>query len=704
MRAKKVCEHGQLQDLFQSLAAISQQGSQAPVAAYISAVKECATVGALEYGRLIQVHIQTSGIVSNVMLENFIIAMYGKCGSLEDAHNTFLHMPVKNVFSWTAIITAYAKEYKHLEAALLFHEMRQNGIEPDKYVTVVALKACAAIEALELGRYIHGDTLAVNTEVDCFICSALIDMYGKCKNVPDARHVFDNMRVRDVVAWNTMLSGYTQHTGLEKEAIFLFEKMQSQGIKPSVVTYAYVIKACALIADLEYGRKVHELVILSGFSNNIFVANSILDMYVKCCCLVDAQDVFVSMPNRDEISWTIIMTGYLHQGMGWKVLMLYKEMLQCGLTPNTVTFVTVLNSCIQEELFEDGRHLHWQILEMGLRLDSFTGSSLVDMYSKCDCMNDAWYIFKRMSKPDLSLWNALIGGCSREGLWEKVKFLFVEMHKIGMEPDGTTFVHVIKAATTAKCLGEGRRLHAYVVEKVLEQDVFVRSTMIDMYAKCQNIEEAHSVFATAQQQDTVLWNTLLGGYVQQGLEEAAVVLYDSMISEKLSPNQSTFTIILKAYTNLTILDWGRLLHNEIFEKGYECSLVLRTAILDMYTKCGSLVDAQYLFQNTCPRDVIAWTAMITGYALQGCGKEALGLLEQMNKAEDPNEVTFVSILCGCSHAGLLGWLESAFLVLEALPVPANEVLWMNLLSFCGALGCVDPGKQVAEEIVCISGW
>ncbi|MCO5567667.1 hypothetical protein L7F22_021361 [Adiantum nelumboides] len=595
-----------------SLSAIAQRGMQVPMVEYTAALKECAKFRALEHGRCVHIHIHLCAVPPSIMLENALINMYGKSGSLHDAQSTLMHLPTQNIFSWTAIITAYVKENKDHEAVELFKKMRSKGITPDKYVVITVLKACAGMEALQQGRCIHGDALVCNVELDCFLCSALVDMYAKCKSILDAQHLFENMRIRDVISWNAMISGYTQQ-GPEKEAILLFENMQRLVVNPSEVTYAFVIKACARSADIEYGKRVHR-----------------------------------SCASRNGRRGSSPLQG---------------------------------NAAVQ--------------------------------------LDPKWGYF-------------FIGGCVQQGLYEKANFLFAKMHQMSIEPDGITFVRIVKASAGPLALEKARRLHAYIVERALDCDVFIGSTLVDMYAKCGSIKDARLVFTSIQVHDTVAWTTLLTAYVQQGLDEEDVMLFDSMVCRKVCPSETTFTVILKACSNLTILEWGRLLVNEIFEKGYELSLVLRSALLDMYSKCGNLKDAEYLFEKTCPRDVIAWTTMIAGYTLQGCGKEALGLFEQMRKEEQPNEVTFIGVLSGCSHAGLVdeaywlfalmvgfcgiipirdhfacivdllsraGRLEVAFLLLRAMLISANEVLWMSLLSVCGVSGNLEVAKQVAEEVM-----
>lgn len=413
--------------------------------------------------------------------------------------------------------------------------------------------------------------------------------------------------------------------------------------------------------------------------------------------------------------------------------MLYREMLQYGLIPNGATFVTALNACALEELYKEGRHLHGQIVEMGLPVDAYIGSSIIDMYAKCGSIADASSAFTMMPNQDVISWNTLIGGCSQQGLYEKAFFLFSKMLQAGVMPGGVTFAIIIKASAGSAVLELGRKLHAYVVEKALEYDVFVCSALVDMYAKCEDIQDSHHCFLNMGEQDTVVWNTMLMGYAQQGFEEEAVMLFESMIHQQVVPSEITFTIVLKACANLTVLDWAELLHCQISQNGHELQPLVRSAFVDVYAKCGSIENARCMFRKTWPRDVVAWTAMINGHTLQGCGEEALALFEKMQEeGVQPNDITFVGVLCGCSHAGLFGeahWLfslminhhgiapvrdhfacmvdlfsragllEEAFIVLKAMPLSANEVLCMSLLGVCKVFGHVELAEKVTEKVL-----
>jgi pentatricopeptide repeat protein len=161
------------------------------------------------------------------------------------------------------------------------------------------------------------------------------------------------------------------------------------------------MNACASIEALEEGRCVHQQIIQSGFEMNVFVGNSLVDMYAKCGSIDNAWRVFHKMPSRHVVTWTTMILGHVKCGQGQKALELFQQMQQEGVQPNSVTFVGVINACANIEALEEGKHVHEKIIESGWDTDVFVGSSLVDMYAKCGSLEDAWRVFKKMPSRDV---------------------------------------------------------------------------------------------------------------------------------------------------------------------------------------------------------------------------------------------------------------------------------------------------------------
>ncbi len=219
------------------------------------------------------------------------------------------------------------------------------------------LNACASLGALEEGSCVHKQIVESGCESDVFVISGLVDMYAKCGSMEDAARVFYKMTSRDVVSWSAMLSGLVK-SGQAQKALELYREMQWEGVQPNAVTFVGVLNVCASRAALEEGKCAHEQIIQSGLESDVFVGNSLVDMYAKCGMMEDAWTVFNRMPSQNVVSWTAMKLGHVKCGQGQKALDLFQQMQHENVEPNPVTFIGVHNACTSVAAIEEGRHAH----------------------------------------------------------------------------------------------------------------------------------------------------------------------------------------------------------------------------------------------------------------------------------------------------------------------------------------------------------
>ncbi|CAK9256023.1 unnamed protein product, partial [Sphagnum jensenii] len=190
--------------------------------------------------------------------------------------------------------------------------MQQEGVRPSSVTFVRVLKACASVVAIEEGRCIHQQIFQSGLESDVFVGSTLVDilvdMYAKCGSMEDAWRVFNKLPSWNVISWTAMIFGHVK-CGQGQEALELFQEMQQEGVQPNSVTFGGVLNACASMVALEEDRCAHEQTIQSGFESDVFVGNSLVDMYAKCGSMEDAWSVFNKMPSRNVVTWTAILGG-----------------------------------------------------------------------------------------------------------------------------------------------------------------------------------------------------------------------------------------------------------------------------------------------------------------------------------------------------------------------------------------------------------
>ncbi|KAJ7527753.1 hypothetical protein O6H91_16G069500 [Diphasiastrum complanatum] len=759
----KLCQEGRLTEALHVLELMVQQNTRVPVKAYVGLLKGFARRKALAEGKRVHALLVQSGLDSDIFLANTLVDMYAKCGDVLDARKVFNTMPEHNVFSWTAIISAYADHGQGKEAINLFQQMQQTGIAPDKVAFVAVLKACARIAALEQGKQLHSDIIKSGFESDLVIGNILVDMYAKCGCIEHARQAFNKMSERDVISWSAMIAGYAQ-IGLAKEALTLYEKMKQEGVQPNNVTYVILLKACASIAGLEQGKRLHSDIIRSGFESDMFVGNILIDMYAKCGCIEHACQVFNKMSERDMVSWNSMIAGYVKCGrmedarelfnntnerdvVSWnamiagyaqneldkEALALYEQMKEEGMLPDNVTYVILLKACASIAALEQGKQLHSDIIRSGFESDVTVGNTLIDMYAKCVCIEYACQVFNKMRERDVVSWSAMISGYAQNGLDKEALALYEQMKHEGMQPNSVTYVILLKVCASIGALEQGKQLHSDITKSGFQPDVVLGNTLVDMYAKCGCIEHARRMFNQMSERDVVSWSAMIAGYVQNGLGKEALALYKKMKEEGVQPDNVTYVILLKACASVAALEQGKQLHTHIIKNGLELDVIVSSALVDMYAKCGSIEHACQVFNNMHERDVVSWNAMIAGCAQQGLGKEVLALLEQMQReGKKPNEVTYISVLSACSHCGLVdegrqlfdamckdhaviptmdhyacmvdllgraGYLAEAEDFVNRMPIQPDAVVWRTLLGAARNHGHVEIGRRAFHCVV-----
>jgi pentatricopeptide repeat protein len=218
--------------------------------------------------------------------------------------------------------------------------------------------------------------------------------------------------------------------------------------------------------------------------------------------------------------------------------------------------VGALNACASVLALQEGRRLHQQIIQHGLESDVFVESSLVDMYAKCGTLEDAWSVFNKMPAQNVVTWTAMILGHMQCGQGQKALGLFQEMKQEGVDPDSVTFVGVLKACASMVAIEEGRRVHQDMIQSGLESDVFVGSSLVKMYAKCGNMEDAWRVFNKMPFGTAVTWNAILGGCAMNGHGEEALKYFEQMCAQGVQPDDTSFICLPSACHYAGLVDEG----------------------------------------------------------------------------------------------------------------------------------------------------
>ncbi|KAH9322530.1 hypothetical protein KI387_017169 [Taxus chinensis] len=598
--------------------------------------------GVSGWGKQIHGFVVGSGLQWNVVVSNSLINMYAKCEHLEDACKVFEKMPQRDLVSWNTIIGGYTQNGDGGESLELFCEMYQDGEKADNISFTSVLRACANLEALEVGKQIQSLIIKSGFDFDVFVGNALISMYAKCCSVEGARTVFDKMPERDAVSWNAMIAGHVQE-GWDREALRLFEQMQQSGTTPDYITFASVQTACASLEALEYGKQNHAQVIKTGTETDVCVCNTLVSMYAKCRSMEDAGKVFDNMPTRNVVSWTSMITVCAQDGQRDHATQLFEQMLRSEIMPNQVTYVSLLSAYSTSEVLQGGKQVHGLVLKTGYALDINVGNSLVTMYSKCGSIELARQVFEKMLKREVVSWNAMIAGYAQNGQCEEGLEVFCLMQRAGMKPNPFTFGSVLSACASLVNLEQGKLIHAYILKSGVESDVFVGSALVDMYAKCGSIDDASNLFNKMSERNLVSWTVMLAGYAQHGHAEDVLKIFSQMQHGGMKPDHVTFLGVLSSCSRAGLVNEGHHYFNSMSQDyGVTPRLEHFACMVDLLGRAGQLDDAlDFIKKMPLQPSISVWQSLLGACRIHGNPELGKYAAECLLKLEPNDSATYV---------------------------------------------------------------
>lgn len=730
-----------------------------------------------------------------VFLGTMLLDAYAKCGSLADARRVFDEMPDRTTVSWTALILGYTQLDKGEEALTLYQQMLTQGFFPDARTYFATLRACSKVAAsdnrksfcglsvnhrcLQTVRAIHANVIKAQFELNVFVANMLVDAYAKCGSLDDARRVFDMLPSRHVPSWTAMIVGYVQVDNCQ-EAFRIFTLMPNEGL--GCRTYVIALRACTALAAsrgvrgrnamlvheqcLDFVRAIHAKISKDKCELNVFVGTMLVDAYTKCGSLKDAREVFDILPQRTVVSWTAMIFGYAEYGDAEGALELYNQMQQQGVEPDGPIYVSALKACstmaqsrqkpqgnattVEERCLERVRAIHTDLANGKFELgNASVANALVHAYAKCGSLEEARCVFERLCCRDVVSWNTMILGYVQMGNADEALQLYFRMQTEGVVPDSWTYVSVLKACASVaesddtlagnhvfvreRCIEIVKAIHL-CIQKAKVSNLFVETMLVDAYVRCGNLEDAGAVFQSMPNRDVVAWNAIISGHAQVGRGEEALQFYNRMQEEGVMPDGQTYVCALNACSIVGGLDRGREIHAQILKHGYYANdLFVTDSLIDMYGKCGSVEDAQRVFDAMPRKETGPWNALMAGYAHQGETGAVFNLFHRMKQQNvQPDGITFLAVLTACSHGGLVdkghecfqsmgteygisptikhftcmtdllgraGHLQKAMGSLETMCLEPNSVFWRTVLGACQKWGDTTVARQALDAAV-----
>lgn len=529
--------------------------------------------------------------------------MYGRCGELDDARNMFDEMlarGITDVVSWNSIVAACIQAGDSVNALHLFNQMIKKMtsdflFRPDVISLVNVLPVIASLGSSVKGKQVHCYALRSRLFEDIFVGNAVLNMYAKCGMLEEANRVFEQMKVKDVVSWNAMVTGFSQIGRLD-EALGLFEKMEEQNIEldvvtwsaviagyaqrghgyealdvfrrmqlsgsePNVVTLVSLLSGCASAGALIHGKETHCYAIKRILNHHngdpgddMMVVNAMIDMYAKCKSTRTARSMFDLIPPKDRnvVTWTAMIGGYAQHEDANCALELFSELVKqnCNLKPNAFTLSCALMACSRLAALRFGKEIHGYMLKNQCGSAVHVNNCLIDMYCKSADIGSARLAFDHMRQRNDVSWTSLMTGYGMHGQGEEALWVFDEMKKAGLVPDGVTFVVVLYACSHSGMVDQGMEFFDSMERDFgIVPSVEHYACMVDLLGRSGRVGEAMKLIKNMPVEPTpIVWVALLSACRVHGNVEFGEYAASKLL-ELECENDGSYTLLSNIYAN-----------------------------------------------------------------------------------------------------------------------------------------------------------
>ncbi|KAL5230254.1 hypothetical protein ABZP36_029030 [Zizania latifolia] len=489
-----------------------------------------------------------------------------------------------------------------------------------------------------------------------------------------------------------------------------------------------VLRAAAAAGNLSIGKAIHAKVVRTS-RFDVVQYNHLIAFYVKCSRLGLARQVFDSMPSRNTVSGNLLMSGYASSGRHKDALALLRA---ADFGMNEYVLSSAVAAAAHVRSYDTGRQCHGHAIKAGLADHSYVCNAVLHMYCQCAHMEDAVKVFENVSSFDVFAFNSMINGFLNRGQMDgSVSIVRSMVRRIG-QWDYVSYVAILGHCASMKELVLGSQVHTQALKRRLELNVYVGSALVDMYGKCDSPHDANCAFDVLPEKNVVSWTAVMTAYTQNELFEEALQLFLDMELEGVRPNELSYAVALNSCAGLADLRNGNALCACTIKTGHRGLLPVGNALMNMYSKSGSVENARRVFLSMPYHDVVSWNSIITGYAHHGLAREAMEVFNDMLFAEEvPSYVTFVGVLSACAQLGLVdegfyylntmmkevgvkpgkehytcmvgllcraGRLDEAEQFIVSNCIHTDVVAWRSLLNSCQVHRNYGLGHRVAEQI------
>lgn len=638
---------------------------------------------------------------------------------------------------WSSFLEDYESFGGEVQELLeVWGELHGKGVIFRSRILTIILKLCTKLTVFWLGVEVHASLIKRGFDFDVHLKCALMNFYGKCRDVESANKLFSEVSdLEDDLLWNEIIMVNLRNEKWEN-AIKLFREMQFSSAKAISRTIVKMLQACAKVGAFHEGKQIHGYVLKSALESNLSVCNCLISMYSRNNKLELATRVFYSMKDHnlsswnsmissytglgyvdvawslfnkmnssriqpDIITWNCLLSGHFTHGSYQNVLTLLRGMQSFGFRPNASSVSVVLQAVTELRLLKYGRESHGYILRNGLDYDLYVGTSLMDMYVKNDCLQNAQEVFDNMKNRNIVAWNSLISGYCFKGLFVNAKKMLNQMEEEEIKPDLVSWNSLVSGYSIW-----GQSKEALVI--------------------------IHHMKNSGIYPNVVTWTSLISGSLQNETYRESLKFFIQMQQEDIKPNSTTMSSLLRTCGGLGLLQNGKEIHCLCLKNGFIKDAYVATGLIDMYSKSGNLKSAREVFRKSANKTLASWNCMIMGFAIYGNGKEAILLFhELLETGFQPDAITFTALLAACKNSGLVeegwkyfdsmstdyniiptiehyscmvdllgkaGYLDEAWDFIRTMPFKPDATIWGALLGSCRIHGHLEYAEIASRRL------
>ncbi|EEF45188.1 pentatricopeptide repeat-containing protein, putative [Ricinus communis] len=528
-------------------------------------LKQCRSLKTLT---TIHAHLLISGsIASSDLTLNKLLRLYSKFGAVSYAHKLFDETPEPNSFLWTALIHGFTENNQYENAFAFFIKMHRENIVPLNFTIASVLKAVSRLGRIKDGDLVYGLAVRCGYEFDLVVKNVMIELFMRCGEMGSARQMFDEMEERDAVSWNSMITGYGNN-GRVDIARKLFDRMEER---------------------------------------NVISWTSMIQGYVKAGDLLEARVLFERMPEKDLASWKVMVSAYMSVGN----LVAARNLFELMPIHDVGTWNLMISGCCKAGEMDAAKEFFDRMQERNVA----SWVMIIDGYIKVGDVDAARSVFDQMPEKNLVAWSTMIGGYAKTGHPYSSLKLYKTFKEQGIKPDETFALGIISACSQLGVPDTAESVICDFVGPSLFPNLQVVTSLIDMYAKCGNIERAVQVFEMVDQKDLHCYSTVITAFANHGLSEDAISLFSEMQKANIKPDGVAFLGVLTACNHGGLVGEGRRLFRQMIDEyGIQPSEKHYACMVDILGRAGCLEEAHSLI---CSMPV-APNATVWGALLSAC--------------------------------------------------------------------------------------